>query len=122
MQLVQLIGDNSWGESSTDFDHLRTRAGLDEIADFAAGIGPWLPQIVDIEDNRPSDISDLIDNAHAAGLFVHAYTLRADQLPEKFSDLGFALQLLVEQAGLDGVFTDHPDRVISHLAAVKALS
>jgi glycerophosphoryl diester phosphodiesterase len=116
LKLVQLIGDNSWGESSTDFDYCRTKAGLNEIAEFAAGIGPWLPQIVDIEENRPSDISDLIDNAHAAGLFVHAYTLRADQLPKKFSDLAIALEVLVENAGLDGVFTDHPDQVVRYLS------
>ena len=122
LQLVQLIGENSWRESATDFDYLRTRAGLKEVAGFANGIGPWLPHIIDIEENSPLDISDLISNSHAEGLFVHAYTLRADQLPEKVPDLDAAMQILVDQAGLDGVFTDHPDQVMESLRAVKNMS
>lgn len=117
--LVQLIGENSWQESDTDFDFLQTREGLKEISSFAAGIGPWLPQIIDIRENRPSDISDLIINSHAAGLFVHAYTLRADQLPDKIPDIRAAVDILFRQAKLDGVFTDHPDQVLASISAVK---
>jgi glycerophosphoryl diester phosphodiesterase len=114
LKLVQLIGENSWRESDTDFDYLRSSEGLEEISGFADGIGPWLPHIVDFKQNGVPDISDLIRNAHRLGLFVHAYTLRADQLPAEVSGIQPALDILL-QTGLDGVFTDHPDRVVRYL-------
>jgi glycerophosphoryl diester phosphodiesterase len=112
LKLVQLIGENSWGESATDFEYLRTEAGLREVAGFAQGIGPWLPHVIEIQEDGSCDISDLIAVAHRVGLFVHAYTLRADQLPPAVGAIRDAVRILVEQVGLDGVFTDHPDQVI----------
>lgn len=122
LKLVQLIGENSWKESTTDYDYLQTPEGLKEIAGFADGIGPWLPQVIEINRNGLFDISDLVDSAHQLGLFVHAYTLRADQLPPELAGMQAAVEILLERTGLDGVFTDHPDQVIDALHAVKALS
>ena len=59
----------------------------------------------------------LIEAAHRHGLLVHAYTLRADQLPEMIGSIDAAMYTLREQLGLDGVFTDHPDQVINYLQA-----
>lgn len=117
LRMVQLIGENSWRESAADFDFLRSPEGLVGIAEYAQGIGPWLPQVIDISDVRTSDISDLVGRAHQLGLFVHAYTLRADQLPSSIGSMAEAVRILVGEAGLDGVFTDHPDQVIQHLPA-----
>jgi glycerophosphoryl diester phosphodiesterase len=117
LRMVQLIGENSWRESAADFDYLRSPEGLAEIAGYAQGIGPWLPQVVDIKRNKDIDISPLVTQAHALGLFVHAYTLRADQLPSSVDSIAEAVRILVEETGLDGVFTDHPDQVIQHLPA-----
>jgi len=115
LPMVQLIGENSWRESAADFDFLRSPEGLAEIAAYAQGIGPWLPQVIDIDDVRVSDISDLVVRAHQLGLFVHAYTLRADQLPAAIGSMAEAVRILVGESGLDGVFTDHPDQVIQYL-------
>ena len=52
---------------------------------------------------------------NAAGLFVHAYTLRADQLPGGAGSFDDVVRFLAVEAGLDGVFTDHPDRVVAAL-------
>ena len=49
LRMVQLIGENSWRESATDFDFLRSPEGLAEVAEYAQGIGPWLPQVVDYQ-------------------------------------------------------------------------
>jgi glycerophosphoryl diester phosphodiesterase len=117
LRLVQLIGENSWRESAADFEFLRSPEGLAEIADYAQGIGPWLPQVIDISDVHTSDISDLVAQAHRLGLFVHAYTLRADQLPSSIGSMAEAVRILTTEAGLDGVFTDHPDQVLKHLPA-----
>jgi glycerophosphoryl diester phosphodiesterase len=112
LKLVQLIGENSWGESGSDFDYLRTEKGLQAIARFADGIGPSLLQVVSIRDDKICDISDLVARAHRFGLAIHAYTLRTDQLPLKNGTLQAAVRFLRDRAGLDGVFTDHPDQVV----------
>jgi len=112
LRMVQLIGENSWRESPSDFELLRSSEGLAAIARYAQGIGPWIPQVVEFRSNDATDISDLVADAHAAGLFVHAYTLRADQLPAGAGTLANAVRVLVDEAGIDGVFTDHPDQVI----------
>ena len=112
LKLVQLIGEKSWLESDTDFDYLQTKKGLQAVARFADGIGPWLMQVVSVRDGEITDISDLITLAHRLGLFVHAYTLRADQLPPEIGTIQDAVHLLKDQARLDGVFTDHPDQVL----------
>jgi len=117
LRMVQLIGENSWRESTADSNFLRSPAGLVEIARYAQGIGPWIPHVVDISGNESTDISDLVVQAQALGLFVHAYTLRADELPSAVDSMAEAVRILVEDAGLDGVFTDHPDQVIRQLPA-----
>lgn len=115
--LVQLIGENDWQESPADFDFLRTEAGLREVARFARGIGPWLPQVIEIKNDGSIDTSDLTATAQRLGLFVHAYTLRADQLPPALDGMQETLRLLVEKVKLDGIFTDHPDQVVGYLRA-----
>lgn len=115
LKLVQLIGDNSWGESDTDFDYLQSCEGLESTAQLADGIGPWLPQVMSITEQKIPDISELTARAQHLGLFVHAYTLRADQLPEEIGGIANATRFLARKVGLDGVFTDHPDQVIRAL-------
>ncbi|MBT8052280.1 MAG: glycerophosphodiester phosphodiesterase [Xanthomonadales bacterium] len=115
LKLVQLIGENSWQESTAEFNYLRTEAGLQSVAEFADGIGPWLMQLVDVEKDGNVEITALASLAHSAGLFVHGYTLRADQLPVAAGGMRHALDLLVNEVRLDGVFTDHPDQVLRWL-------
>jgi glycerophosphoryl diester phosphodiesterase len=112
LKLVQLIGDDCWQESASDYTYLRTEKGLEATARLADAIGPSLLQVVNILDDKIADISDLVTLAHRFGLDVHAYTLRADQLPVKKLTLETAVHFLRDQAGLDGVFTDHPDQVV----------
>ena len=46
LPLIQLIGENSWGEDTdADYDQLRTPQGLSDIAAYADGIGPWVNHI-----------------------------------------------------------------------------
>jgi glycerophosphoryl diester phosphodiesterase len=117
LKLVQLIGENSWRESPSDFDYLKTGAGLADIASFADGIGPWLPQVFEGSAARSVRSSGLIEAAQRRGLLVHAYTLRADRLPAAMGSMRNAVEVLAGQLPLDGVFTDHPDQVIRYLAA-----
>ncbi len=110
-KLVQLIGENSWGEAETDFDFIRTAVGIAELAETVDAIGPWIPYLYELADNSPRP-GDLIQRAHAAGLAVHPYTFRADELPPGFSSFEELVRFFVVDVGIDGLFTDFPDRVV----------
>lgn len=110
LRLVQLIG------GGRAFDPYVTVEGLDHIATFADGIGPAQTRILGadgllIEDNF------LVREAHKRGLVVHPYTVRADALPAGVETLPPLLEKLFLTAGVDGLFTDHPDLVLQWLEA-----
>ena len=117
LPLIQLIAENSWGEDSeVDYDYLRTAAGLTEIATYANGIGPFLPHIYRGKTPGGSaDLSELVSKAHALGLVVHPYTFRRDELPEGISSFEDLLDIFIQQAGVDGLFTDFPDLLTGYL-------
>lgn len=117
LPLIQLIGENSWGEDTdSDYDYLRTPPGLAEIASYADGIGPWLSQIYLGKDKTgAARLSDLVQQAHALGLEVHPYTFRRDELPEGIDSFDELLELFINRAGVDGLFTDFPDTVCQFL-------
>jgi glycerophosphoryl diester phosphodiesterase len=50
-----------------------------------------------------------VSEAHAAGLVVHPYTFRKDELPGGMGDFHALLDLFLGQLEVDGVFTDFPD-------------
>lgn len=74
---------------------------LDEIAQYAEGIGPSKRLI----ESDPG----VVERAHARGLKVHPYTFRADQVPSEYSDVDEELTTFFKTYGVDGVFTDHTD-------------
>ena len=109
LPLVQLIGYRS---STTDYEHLRTEAGVKEMKEFVRGVGPAIPHMLSFEDGelKPSEFA-----GHLArhGLEVHPYTHREDQLPPGLSS-DVLLQALFE-SGATGVFTDFPDVVRAYI-------
>jgi glycerophosphoryl diester phosphodiesterase len=121
LRLVQLIGENEWLESATDYNAIRSPAGLRNVASYADGIGPWIPQIArwSASDLRP-EISSLVADAHAVGLAVHAYTLRVDELPEHCTSVDSAHRALFDEAEIDGLFTDFPDVTRAFLDNTRA--
>ena len=115
VRLVQLIGDNDWDEAPTDFDRLRTAEGIAEIAQHADGIGPWLPHVVELDADGQPRVTSLVAMAHSHGLVVHPFTFRADSLPAYADSFEATLDIFFGQAGVDGVFTDFPDRAVKFL-------
>lgn len=111
VKLVQLIAENDWLESPTDYEVLKTPQGLAEIAKVAQGIGPWIPQIVDL---KTLQATGFVKQAHIAGLQVHPYTFRKDALPDNV-DAQQTLQLLFYDLKVDGLFTDFTDTAVSYL-------
>lgn len=101
VKLIQLIAENEWNESTADYRRMLTDAGLTDIASYANGIGPWIPQIYDINNNQSTG---LIKRAHAEGLLVHPYTFRTDVIEKNLApEKAF---YLLKQAGINGLFTD----------------
>jgi glycerophosphoryl diester phosphodiesterase len=95
-------------------------AGLRELSAFVTGIGPDKNQVIPRKADGGLDTpSSLVADAHAAGLVVHPYTLRAENtfLPADLrvgtdpAAYGRAIdeQLAFLRAGVDGVFTDQAD-------------
>ena len=120
------------GDSRT-FASLLTPAGLKEIKTYADGIGPWKPYLIPSKqvdankDGKPDDLNgdgkiderdrvmmpatSVVKDAHAAGLFVHAYTFRneAKRLASDFKGDPKAEYRLFYNLGVDGVFSDFAD-------------
>ncbi|MBD1996656.1 esterase-like activity of phytase family protein [Leptolyngbya sp. FACHB-541] len=119
------------GDNRT-YGDLQTPEGLAEIAEYADGIGPWKRMIVSVKgvdangDGVADDVngdgtvndadktttapSNLISDAHEAGLLVHAYTFRNE---DRFlaSDYQGSPNEEYEQfinLGVDSYFTDFP--------------
>lgn len=110
LPLIQLIAAPP---RSGDDPHaaLLTDAGLARIAEYAQGIGPALNRIVTGTDaNGGPILSDLVPLAHRHGLAVHPYTFRADGVPSFAADFDDLMDLFLNRAGADGLFTDFPDR------------
>ncbi|MGI9239043.1 MAG: glycerophosphodiester phosphodiesterase [Woeseiaceae bacterium] len=116
MKLVQLIGEDSWAESSTGYAALRTQKGLDRLAQTVDGIGPSLRRAYRLRkrDGRLSS-SGLVQRAHKAGLAVHPFTFRSDDLPEGFASFDALLGYFIDELAIDGLFTDFPDLSLNFL-------
>lgn len=95
-----------------------TASGLKDIAAYANGVGPDWKLIVPVVDGGLGAPTDLVKNAHAAGLAVHPWTVRAENafLPPKLKvgadpaahgDVGAVYRALFA-AGVDGLFSDFP--------------
>lgn len=103
-QLVQLIGENSWQESDTDYDKLKSQEGLTELKKYATAIGAWLPQLYSAKDRQPSAF---LKAAKQLGFTIHGYTLRNDALPQPFQSEEEALRFFIKDLQIHGVFTDN---------------
>jgi glycerophosphoryl diester phosphodiesterase len=116
LKLVQLIGENDWRESETDYDALRTADGLRTVAEYADGIGPALNHVITGVDAAGQPVmNSLVEDAHRCGLAIHPYTLRADALPDYAPNFETLLELVVHRAGVDGLFTDFPDLAVKFI-------
>lgn len=107
--LVQLIG-SEWGTGKDDWAGMKSEVGLAEVAKYADGIGPWLSDLFDDKTLKPTAFMAVVKKSK---LPVHAYTLRADQLPKGVSFQAVAKKIY--SAGINGIFTDHPDQLIKVL-------
>lgn len=110
LRLVQLIGENAWGESTSDYDAMRSDVGLGRVAEYADAIGPSMDQLYEWVAAEADPLpSGLVEVAHDNGLAVHPYTFRADALPAGFSNYADMVRWFAEGLAVDGLFTDFTD-------------
>lgn len=113
LKLVQLMGDDE-----DNYGWMLAPGGMQELAQYADGIGPDKGMIIS-PDSTPGNliISTLVHDAHQTGLKVHPYTFRADpgQVPAYARDFDHLLALFYFEVGVDGLFTDFPDRAVRFL-------
>jgi glycerophosphoryl diester phosphodiesterase len=109
LKLIQLIGENHWGEADTDYDELRSAGGLKRLSKTVDGIGPWVNQLYQQNDSGRREDSGLVSRAHDEGLAVHPYTFRRDDLPAGFESFTELLDFVIDELSIDGLFTDFPD-------------
>lgn len=108
--LIQLVGDNDWGTTEIDYSAMRTGAGLEAVKSYAEGVGLWLGHVLTgVTENNEPIWGSVLKSAEEKGLDVHVYTLRADDLPKGVKSHAQLRQWL-KQAGVEGVFTDFPDK------------
>jgi len=119
-RLVMLIEAKAKGEDGTDHNALCTMEGIKELAKVVDGIGPPIGRIVTWANAKEEPkITDLVKRAHAAGLAVHPYTIRVDELPKNCPSAEVLHAALFREAGIDGVFTDFTDVTRAWLADRK---
>jgi len=115
-KLIQLIGENDWGESSADYDELRSSGGLKRLAKTVDGIGPWVSHLYRQCESGHLEDSELVSRAHDEGLAVHPYTFRRDDLPAGFESFTELLDFVLDELFIDGLFTDFPDLVRAQIS------
>lgn len=122
---------------------LITPQGLQFVKSYADGIGPWKPYLipskairltadgkvadanndgrVDERDRVMLPATDVVKNAHSAGLVVHPYTFRNEprRLASDFAGDPVAEYRLFYQLGVDGLFTDFPDTAVAARQAMN---
>jgi glycerophosphoryl diester phosphodiesterase len=121
VRLIQLIDSvGSPFDRAEPYRSMVSPAGLAAVAKYAYGIGTdkdlLVPRAAD-ESLLPA--TAVVDDAHAAGLAVHAWTFRAENrfLPLDFrigADPNARGDIISEydlflRLGVDALFTDHPD-------------
>lgn len=109
------------GDGLRDYDWYESTAGMRELRAAKIDVlGPALQQIITVaEDGTLGEETGFVDRAHGLGLEVVPYTFRAENQfltaefrssadPNAIGDMAGMVQRFLD-AGIDGLFTDHPD-------------
>lgn len=112
IKLVQLVGLNSWKEADADYEKMMTVEGLNEVATYAQGIGPFIGYFYG---EKGVKNQNLIEHSKSLGMEIHAYTFRADQIPPGMDSFETLIRTFQNQVGVTGLFSDHPDKVLKIL-------
>ena len=84
------------------------------IAQTVDGVGPYKKLLLD----EAGADTGFVTAAHAAGLAVHPWTFRDDQLDPKFENIDIEIKAYYA-LGVDGVFSDFPDTALNVRASLQ---
>ena len=122
--LVQLIGapmespyDTVAAGQPVRYIQMLSPVGLQQIASYAAGLGPNKGMILQLQPSGEfKKMSDLVNLAHQAGLKVHPWTFRVEELKIIVPNIDPKAELVeLYKLGVDGIFTDFPDLSVEAL-------
>jgi glycerophosphoryl diester phosphodiesterase len=108
-KLVWLFGSYPKKTNTTGDPDIQSEAGMREMIKLVDGIGPSISLIITGESPLDRRCTNLVQRAHANGLQVHPYTMRIDDLPSTVSSPNDLMEVLFNQAKVDGLFSDFPD-------------
>ena len=116
--LVQLVLTESIANWRGDFEGMQTMSGLEQVAQYAHGIGPD----VNLLENMSGGPTEMVVAAKKLGLFLHPYTLRADS--ESIPGVNFEAlhKKLFIDLEVDGAFTDFADQTRELLVHMGKIS
>ncbi len=119
-QFAQYVMKHAPQDADYRYDWMFKPGAMAQIAQYADGIGPDYHMLV-AEGSKPGAVklTAMVKEAHASHLQVHPYTVRADQLPEYATNVNQLYDVLYNQAGVDGLFTDFPDKAVQFLDAKR---
>lgn len=126
LKTAMLLGYNDWKETyelkdgkwvEFDFNYLLDPKNFKEVSKYATGLGPTYEMLFDLKKTKKGAIAvnDFVKNAHANGMVVHPYTVRADKLPAYCNNVDELFKAILIDADADGLFTDFPDLGVAFL-------
>jgi len=122
LNLIQMIDHNNGQETMIDvggskrgyqYDWMFSKFGLKALSLCVNGIG--LDQSMLVDEMGVDLQSSFLENGRTLGLKIYVYTLAADALPPYAESFDTLLEHFLVQLGVDGVYTDHCDRVVQYL-------
>lgn len=105
-ETYEQLTDGSW--SRYDYGWMHDPSAMAQISAYADAIGPDYHDLVRVDGGAVVD-NGLTAAAHAAGLGVAPWAVRADQLPGWATSMDDVLDVLVRDIGVDSITTDFPD-------------
>ncbi|MCU0617672.1 MAG: glycerophosphodiester phosphodiesterase [Gemmatimonadaceae bacterium] len=112
VRLIQLMAVGAPPDAKNDstvptYEALRTADGLRKLAEYVYGIGPEKRLVLPDGGGETT----LVRDAHAAGLKVHVWTVRAEApfVGKPFKGDVRAEVRALKASGVDGVFADQPE-------------
>jgi glycerophosphoryl diester phosphodiesterase len=90
---------------------------MKELRPAISGLGPSLELVATKNADGTISSTGLVEAAHEAGLVVHPYTVRKESQPRWSRSLEETHQVLIDQLGVDGFFSDFPDTARSAIDA-----
>jgi glycerophosphoryl diester phosphodiesterase len=129
-RLVQLTASEGGPADRPDLTYaaMTSAEGLKAVAVYADGLGPEKTQVVPQDADRLLPATSLVADAHAAGLVVHPWTVRAENYflpaslrrgdasaadyPAQGGDVETVFKALYA-AGVDGLFSDFPGLAVA---------